>query len=71
MEDLFIILLVLLFVVAFIIAFVGSILKGLFELICGMFHQVCGLFAGAGIYGIVTVVGVVVFLIAILYIINN
>lgn len=71
MEDLFIILLVLLFVVAFIIAFVGSILKGLFELICGMFHQVCGLFAGAGIYGVITVVGVVVFLIAILYIINN
>ena len=71
MEDLFIILLVLLFVVAFVIAFVGSILKGLFELLCGLFHQVCGLFAGAGIYGIITVAGVVVFIIAIIYIINN
>ena len=71
MEDLFILLLVLIMIVAFIIALVGSILKGLYELLCGLFHQVCGLFAGAGIYGIITVAGVVVFIIAILYIINN
>lgn len=71
MEDFFILLLVLIMIVAFIIALVGSILKGLYELLCGLFHQVCGLFAGAGIYGIITVAGVVVFIIAILYIINN
>ena len=71
MEDFFIILLVIMFVVAFIIALVGSILKGLFELLCGFFQQVGALFAGAGIYGIITVVGVVVFIGAIIYIINN
>ena len=71
MEDFFILLLVLIMIVAFIIALVGSILKGLYELLCGLFQQVCGLFAGAGIYGIITVAGVVVFIIAILYIINN
>ena len=32
---------------------------------------VVALFAGAGIYGIITVVGVVVFIIALIYIINN
>jgi hypothetical protein len=71
MEDFFILLLVLIMIVAFIIALVGSILKGLFELLCGLFHQVCGLFAGAGIYGIITVAGIIVFIIAIIYIINN
>lgn len=71
MEDFFIIMLILIMVVAFIIALVGSILKGLFELLCGFFQQVGTLFAGAGIYGIITVVGVVVFIIALIYIINN
>ena len=71
MEDFFILLLVLIMIVAFIIALVGSILKGLFELLCGLFHQVCGLFAGAGIYGIITVASIIVFIIAIIYIINN
>lgn len=71
MEDLFIILLVLMFVVAFIVALVGSIIKGLFQLLCGFFQQVGCLFAGAGVYGIITVVGVVVFIIAIIYLINS
>jgi len=71
MEKLFIFLLFLIFVGAFIIALVGSIIKGLFQLLCGFFQQVGCLFAGAGIYGIITVVSVVVFIVAIIYIINN
>ena len=71
MEDFFIILLILMIVVAFIIAFVGSILKGLFELLCGFFHQVGCLFAGAGIYGIITMMGIIALIVAIIYIINN
>lgn len=64
MEDLFIIMLCLIFVVAFIIALIEGIIKGLFSLICA-------LFAGAGIYGIITAVGIVVFIIAIIYIIKG
>ena len=64
MENFFIFLLVVIAIVAFIIALVGSIMKGLFELLCG-------LFAGAGIYGIITVAAVVVFIIAVIYIING
>lgn len=64
MEKLFIFLLVLIFVAAFIIALVEGIVKGLYQLICG-------LFAGAGVYGIITVAGVAVFILAIIYIINN
>ncbi len=71
MEKLFIIMLVVVAVVAFIIALVSSILKGLYELLCGFCQQVSALFAGAGIYGIITVAGVVVFIIAIIYIINS
>ena len=71
MEDLFILLLVPIMIVAFIIALVGSIIEGLFQLLCGFFQQVGALFAGAGIYGIITIVSVVVFIIAIIYIINN
>ena len=71
MEDFFILLLVLIMAVAFIIALVGSILEGLYELLCGFFQQVGALFAGAGIYGIITVVSVVIFIIAVIYIINN
>ena len=71
MEDLFILLLVLIMIVAFIIALVGSIIEGLFQLLCGFFQQVGALFAGAGIYGTITVAGIVVFIIAIIYIINN
>lgn len=64
MEKLFTLLLVLIFVVAFIVALVGGIIKALFELLCG-------LFAGAGIYGIITVVGIAVFIIAVIYIIKG
>lgn len=71
MEDFFILLLVLIMTVAFIIALVSSILKGLHELLCGFFQQVGALFAGAGVYGIITVVSLVVFIVAIIYIINN
>lgn len=71
MENFFIFLLVVIAVVAFIVALVGSIIKGLFELLCGFCQQVSALFAGAGIYGIITVAGVVVFIIAIIYIINS
>ena len=71
MEDFFILLLVLIMTVAFIIALVSSILKGLYELLCGFFQQVGALFAGAGVYGIITVVSIVVFIVAIIYIINN
>lgn len=71
MEDFFILLLVLIMTVAFIIALVSSILKGLYELLCGFFQQVGALFAGAGVYGIITVVSLVVFIVAIIYIINN
>ena len=71
MEDFFILLLVLIMAVAFIIALVSSILEGLYELLCGFFQQVGALFAGAGIYGIITVVSVVIFIIAVIYIINN
>jgi hypothetical protein len=71
MEDFFILLLVLIMAVAFIIALVSSILKGLYELLCGFFQQVGALFAGAGVYGIITVVSLVVFIVAIIYIINN
>lgn len=64
MDKLFIFLLIFIFVAAFIIALIESIIKGLYQFICG-------LFAGAGIYGIITVAGVVIFIIAIIYIINN
>ena len=64
MENFFIFLLVVIAIVAFIIALIGSIMKGLFELLCG-------LFAGAGIYGISTVVYVVLFIIAVVYIIKG
>ncbi len=64
MENFFIFLLVVIAVVTFIIALVGSIMKGLFELLCG-------LFAGAGIYGIITVVCIVIFIIAVVYIIKG
>ena len=64
MENFFIFLLVGIAIVAFIIALIGSIMKGLFELLCG-------LFAGAGIYGIITVVCVVIFIIAVVYIIKG
>ena len=64
MEDLCTILLVIILFGAFIIAFIGSIIKGLFELLCAIF-------AGSGIYGVITVVALVVFLISIIYIINN
>ena len=64
MENFFIFLLVVIAIVAFIIALVGSIMKGLFELLCG-------LFAGAGIYGIITVVCIVIFIIAVVYIIKG
>ena len=39
MEKIFTILLVLMLVVAFIVALIGSIIKGLFELICGLFAR--------------------------------
>ena len=64
MENFFIFLLVVIAIVAFIIALIGSIMKGLFELLCG-------LFAGAGIYGIITVVCVVIFIMAVVYIIKG
>lgn len=64
MEKLFIFLLVLIFIAAFIIALIEGILKGLYQLLCS-------LFAGAGIYGIITVAGIAIFIIAIIYIINN
>ena len=64
MENFFIFLLVVIAIVAFIIALVGSIMKGLFELLCG-------LFTGAGIYGIITVVCIVIFIIAVVYIIKG
>lgn len=64
MDKLFTLLLVLIFVVAFIVALIEGIVKGLFQLFSG-------LFAGAGIYGIITVAGVVVFIIAIIYLIKN
>lgn len=64
MENFFIFLLVVIAIVAFIIALVGSIMKGLFELLCG-------LFTGAGIYGIITVVSIVIFIIAVVYIIKG
>lgn len=64
MENFFIFLLVVITLVAFIIALVGSIMKGLFELLCS-------LFAGAGIYGIITVVCIVIFIIAVVYIIKS
>ena len=64
MENFFIFSLVVIAIVAFIIALIGSIMKGLFELLCG-------LFAGAGIYGIITVVCVVIFIIAVVYIIKG
>ena len=64
MENFFIFLLVVIAIVTFIIALIGSIMKGLFELLCG-------LFAGAGIYGIITVVCVVIFIIAVVYIIKG
>jgi len=64
MENFFIFLLVVIALVAFIIALVGSIMKGLFELLCS-------LFAGAGIYGIITVVCIVIFIIAVVYIIKS
>lgn len=64
MENFFIFLLVIIAVVAFAVALAQSIIKGLFELICG-------LFAGAGIYGIITVVCIVIFIIAVIYIIKG
>lgn len=64
MENFFIFLLVVIAVVAFFVALVGSIIKGLFELLCG-------LFAGAGIYGIITVVCIVIFIILVVYIIKG
>ena len=64
MENFFIFLLVVIAIVAFIIALVGSIMKGLFELLCG-------LFTGAGIYGIITVVCIIIFIIAVVYIIKG
>ena len=64
MENFFIFLLVVIAIVAFIIALIGSIMKGLFELLCG-------LFTGAGIYGIITVVCLVIFIIAVVYIIKG
>ena len=64
MEKLLTIFLILILIGAFIVAFIGSIIKGLFELLCAIF-------AGSGIYGIITVVAIVVFVISIIYIINN
>ena len=64
MENFFIFLLVVIAVVAFAVAIAQSIIKGLFELLCG-------LFAGAGIYGIITVGCVVIFIIAVIYIIKG
>ena len=64
MENFFIFLLVVIAIVAFIIALVGSIIKGLFELLCD-------LFAGAGVYGIITAVCAVIFIIAVIYIIKG
>ena len=64
MENFFIFLLVVIAIIAFIIALVGSIMKGLFELLCS-------LFTGAGIYGIITVVCIVIFIIAVVYIIKS
>jgi len=71
MDKLFIFLLFLIFVAAFIIALIEGIFKGLLELIGGLYETISSLFAGAGIYGIITVVGIVVFIISIIYIINN
>ena len=64
MEKLIIFLWVLIFVAAFIIVLIEGIVKLLFQLLVTMF-------TGAGIYGIITVVSIVVFIIAIVYIINN
>lgn len=64
MENFFIFLLVVIAVVAFAVALAESIIKGLFELICG-------LFAEAGFYGIITVVCIVIFIIAVIYIIKG
>ena len=64
MERLFIILLVLIFIGAFIVAVIEGIFKALYQLIVG-------LFAGAGIYGIITVVCVAIFIVAVVYIIKS
>ena len=64
MENFFIFLLVVIAVIAFAVALAQSIIKGLFELLCG-------LFAGAGIYGIITVVCIVIFIILVVYIIKG
>ena len=64
MEKLFIILLTLIFIGAFIVAVVEGIFKALCQLIVG-------LFSGAGIYGIITVVCVVIFIVAVIYIIKS
>ncbi len=71
MEKLFIIMLIVIAVVAFIIALVSSILEGLYELLCDFFQQAGALFAGAGIYGIITVACIVIFIIAVIYIIKG
>ena len=64
MERLFIILLVLIFIGAFIVAVIEGIFKAFYQLIVG-------LFTGAGIYGIITVVCVAVFIVAVIYIIKS
>ena len=71
METLFKLLIVLLFVVAFVVAFVEVLFEELAQFAGRLFQFIGSLFAGAGIYGIITVAGIALFVVSILYIINN